>query len=30
VQKDDYRRYTTEITVRPGEATTLNVALTRN
>jgi hypothetical protein len=30
VQKDGYRRYTTEITVRPGEATTLNVALTRN
>ena len=30
VQKDGYRRYTTEINVRPGEATTLNVALTRN
>ena len=30
VQKDGYRRYTTEITVSAGEATTLNVALTRN
>jgi hypothetical protein len=29
VQKDGYRRYTTEITVRPGETTTLNVALTK-
>lgn len=30
VQKDGYRRYTTEITVRAGETTTLNIALTRN
>jgi hypothetical protein len=28
VQKDGYRRYTTEITVRGGETTALNVALT--
>ena len=30
IEKEGYRRYTTEITVRPGETTTLNVALTRN
>lgn len=30
IQKDGYRRYTTELVIRPGETTTLNVALTRN
>lgn len=29
VQRDGYRRYTTEIDVKPGETTTLNVALTK-
>jgi hypothetical protein len=30
VQREGYRRYTTQITVKPGETTTLNVALTKN
>ena len=30
VQKDGYRQYTTEVTVRQGRTATLNVALTRN
>ncbi len=29
VQKDGFRQYTTEVTVRPGETATLNIALTR-
>ena len=29
VQKDGYRQYTTEITIKPGEAATLNISLTR-
>jgi hypothetical protein len=27
VQKDGFRRYTTEVNVRPGETATVNVAL---
>ena len=30
VQKDGFRRYTTEVTVRSGEPAALNVALTKN
>jgi hypothetical protein len=30
IQKDGYRRYVTELTVRPGEKTTLNVSLNQN
>jgi hypothetical protein len=29
IQKDGYRRYTTEVTVKPGETTALNVGLTK-
>ena len=29
VQKDGFRQYTTEVTVRSGETATLNIALTR-
>jgi hypothetical protein len=30
IQKDGYRQYTTEVNVRPGRTSTLNVALTKN
>jgi hypothetical protein len=30
IRKDGYRTYMTDITVRPGETTTLNVAMTAN
>lgn len=30
VQKDGYRQYTTEVTVRPGETSAVNVALSKN
>jgi hypothetical protein len=30
IRKDGYRTYMTEITVRPGETASLNVAMTRN
>ena len=29
IRKDGYRTYITDLTVRPGETTTLNVSLTR-
>jgi uncharacterized membrane protein len=29
IRKDGYRTYMTDVTVRPGETTTLNVAMTR-
>ena len=30
IQKDGYRQFTTEVVIKPGETSTLNVALTRN